>query len=379
MSIALSHGATTMYRADGPSKEILVASMDGVVKLRRHGESWEIASRALNGKHVHAILQEPDSGTLLAGCWHDGLYASEDGGDTWVSRNQDLPIRSVYSLASVKVDGRTLLYAGTEPAHMFLSEDLGHHWRELHAFRDMPNVDKWRFAGEPFVGHAKHINIDAADPRTIYVSVEVGAFIKTTDGGESWTFLPVPHPDMHRSVIDPRNSSRIFTTGGGGLQLSLDAGKTWREILSRKAAIGEYPDQLMLRSDKPDTMVLGCCELSPRSWVDGQYAGGAVAKSEDGGETWRQIAGGLPPRMRGAIEAMCQVEYPGGAEYFLGTTDGDIWHGRDEGEEWKQIATGIPVSKCIHQEMLSGHPVTPLVRPDGSRWAGNWPSETAIA
>jgi photosystem II stability/assembly factor-like uncharacterized protein len=380
MTISLSHGATTMYRSPAPVTELVVASMNGVVTLRQAAAGrWEVAARALAGKHVQAIFEEPRSRTLFAGCWNNGLHASEDGGATWFARDQNLPIRSVYSLNAAEFDGRTRLYAGTEPAHVFVSEDLGFNWRELAAFRDMPNVDKWRFAGEPFTGHAKHINFDPFDPRTIYVCVEVGAFIKSTDGGETWSFLPVPHPDMHRSVIDPRNTSRIFTTGGGGLQLSLDAGSTWRQILSRESPIGEYPDQLMLRGDKPDTMVMACAELSPRSWLERRYAGGAVAKSVDGGETWRLVQGGLPSRMHGATEAMCQVEFPGGAEYFLGTTDGDIWHGRDEGETWQRIATGVPVSKSIHQEMLTGHPVTPLQKPDGSYWAGGRASHASAA
>ena len=365
----LSHGATTMYSSPAATHRLMIATMNGVVTLEKHDPgNWEFASRSLSGKHVQAIVEEPRSGTLFAGGWHDGLYASEDGGATWSGRDGNLPQRSIYSLATTEVEGRTRLYLGTEPAHVFVSEDLGHHWRELTTFRNMPNVDHWRFAGEPFVGHAKHINFDPRDPRIMYVCVEVGAFLKSIDGGETWTQLGVPHPDMHRSVIDPRNPSRIFTTGGGGLQLSLDAGATWRQILSRHDTVGEYPDQLMLRTDQPDTMVLGCCELSPRSWLDRRYAGGAVAKSTDGGETWRLIRGGLPERLHGAVEAMCQVEFPGGAEYFMGTTDGEIWHGQHEGETWELIATGMPVSKCIHQEMLTGKPVTPLVRPDGTRW-----------
>ena len=372
MNIAISHGATTMYSSPAPAEQLMVATIDGIVTLQKSGPGdWRTASSVLPGRHVHAIIEEPRSHTLLAGCWHDGLYASEDGGASWSPRNQNLPpsLRSIYSLTAVPVEGRTRLFAGTEPAHLMVSDDLGVNWQELTTFRNIPNVAQWRFAGEPFTGHAKHINFDASNPRIMYVCIEVGAFLKSTDGGETWTPLAVPHPDMHRSVIDPRNPSRIFTTGGGGLQLSLDAGSTWRQILSRESAIGQYPDQLMIRLTRPDTMVLGCAEFSPRSWLDGRYAGGAIAKSEDGGESWRQVRGGLPERTHGAIEAMCQVELPdGGAEYFFGTTDGEIWHGEDEGERWTLIATVAPVSKSIHMEMLTGNPTTPLVRPDGTPW-----------
>ena len=92
-----------------------------------------------------------------------------------------------------------------------------------------------------------------------------------------------------------------------------------------------------------------------------------MAKSTDGGETFRLLAGGLPKRITASIEAMCQVESPAGVEYFFGTTDGEIWYGDQEGERWTLIAMAAPVSKCIHQEMLTGKSVTHMVHLDGAK------------
>jgi len=371
MTIALSHGGTTMFAAPAATQQILLGTMDGVQILKKTAQHrWEVAAKKLAGRHIQAIIEAP-GGTLFACAYRDGIYASEDGGATWTPRDTGISIRNVYSLASVTVDGKVKLYAGTEPAHMFVSDDMGHHWRELPGFRAVPNVGQWKFVAEPFVGHAKHIGVDPNDPRTLYVCVEVGALLKSTDGGETWKSLPISNPDMHRTVIDPRDSTRVFTTGGAGLLQTRDEGKTWRELLARTTnPVGEYADQLVCRQASPDNMVLAATRYSPRTWPDRKYAGGAVAKSIDGGETWRQLRGGLPERIDASIEALCQIEIPGGAEYFFGTTDGEIWHGDEDGERWTMIAKVAPLSKCIHQEMLTGRPVTQLHHFDGLHRGG---------
>jgi photosystem II stability/assembly factor-like uncharacterized protein len=375
MSIMLSHAGTAMSKAAAAPRELIVATMDGVQTLKKTAAgAWELASTALAGKHIQSIIEAP-GGTLFACAYRDGVYASEDGGATWSARDQGISIRNVYSLAAATVDGKVRLYAGTEPPHLFTSDDMGRSWRELPGFRKVAGIDKWTFVAEPFKGHAKHIGFDPNDPRVMYVCVEVGALLKSTDGGETWTSLPIPNPDMHRTVIDPRDSRRLYTTGGAGLLQTLDDGQTWRPLLARMSnPVGEYADQLVRSQANPDVMLLGATQFSPRTWIDRKYAGTAIAKSVDGGETWRILRGGLPERITASIEAMTQVETPQGIEYFFGTTDGEIWHGDQDGERWACIAKVAPVSKCIHQEMLTGKPVTQLVHADGQRRPVHAPS-----
>lgn len=367
MTISLSHGGTTMFRSTTPAQKVLLGTMDGVQIIERQSDgAWKHTGKGLAGKHIQAIHEAP-GGTVFACAYRDGVYASEDAGATWQQRDAGIGIRNVYSLAHAVVDGQVRLFAGTEPAHMFRSDDLGRSWRELPGFRNIPNVGEWKFVATPFTGHAKHIMVAPHDPLTMYVCVEVGALVKTSDGGETWQPIPVPHPDMHRTFIDPRDPRRLYTTGGAGLLLTLDDGKTWRELLARMSnPVGQYADQLVARGDNPDVMVVAATQISPRTWIDTRYAGAAVAKSTDGGETFRVLRGGLPERITASIEALCQVESPAGVEYFFGTTDGEIWRGDQDGERWTMITMAAPVSKCIHQEMLSGKPVTQMVHLDGA-------------
>ncbi|MFQ6028631.1 MAG: WD40/YVTN/BNR-like repeat-containing protein, partial [Dehalococcoidia bacterium] len=110
MTLILSHGGNTMFTSASPSNEILVGTREGVVWLERdsQGSAWQVARKALTDKHVHAIIIEPQSGTLFVGATHDGIYASEDGGHTWERRDQGITKEDIYSLASVQLPVKTI-------------------------------------------------------------------------------------------------------------------------------------------------------------------------------------------------------------------------------------------------------------------------------
>ena len=84
MAITLSHGGPTIYRSPAASKQVLVGTIQGVVCMERDaaGPGWHVAHRALTDKHIHALLIEPDSGTIFAGVNHGTIFASSDGGHT---------------------------------------------------------------------------------------------------------------------------------------------------------------------------------------------------------------------------------------------------------------------------------------------------------
>ena len=125
MAIGLSHGGTTIYSSPELSKEILVGTRDGVVTVERAGSEWAVGARAITDKHISAIIKEPESGLTFAGAFGGSVHVSADNGKTWEPRGNGLTETNVYSLASQRVNGHVRLFAGTEPAHLFASDDLG--------------------------------------------------------------------------------------------------------------------------------------------------------------------------------------------------------------------------------------------------------------
>jgi hypothetical protein len=92
VAITLSHGGPTMFRSAARSSQVLVGTIQGVVCMERDpgGRGWHVASHALTDKHIHALLIEPESGTVFAGVNHGSIFASADDGRTWEPRDQGL-------------------------------------------------------------------------------------------------------------------------------------------------------------------------------------------------------------------------------------------------------------------------------------------------
>ncbi len=349
MAIALSHGGTTIYSSPSPSDEVLVGTTEGVVILGRQSSGWEVVHRSLPDAHISSIIMPPESGLIFAGVFHGGIHASSDGGRTWERRDEGLTQEDVFSLAWVRTDDNVRLYAGTEPAHLFFSDDLGLGWTELPALRSVPSVSKWNFPAPPHVGHVKHINFLPGDPATVFAGIEQGGLLKSTDAGQTWSEVHGVDEDIHRVMVHPFDTQRIYTVTGAGTYVTSDGGATWEHRLDREHEVGGYPDQLVFHPRNPDLMFLSAAHHNPGAWRESHFAGSRISRSMDGGKTWQVLRNGLPDRLQSSVEAMCLEEWGDSAAVFAATTAGEVYCTEDGGEHWSLIVHGLaPVSKGGH-------------------------------
>jgi photosystem II stability/assembly factor-like uncharacterized protein len=270
-----------------------------------------------------------------------------------VTKGLDRP--HVYSLAARKVGKKVTLFLGTSPAALYRSDDLGESWTEVTSLLDVPDTDQWTFPPPPHIPHVKCIVFHPTEPETIFVLVEQGALLKSTDDGKSWTeitsyALPEDeaYRDLHRMVIDPNNPDRFYLATGVGAYRSDDAGATWERLTRRGERMG-YPDFLFLDPSGDGTVYMAGSHLNPAAWFADGVADSSVMKSADGGATWTELNHGLPTPVAGAFEAMSLHHWDGGMMLTLGTATGQVYVSEDRGESWERIADGIPpVSKDDH-------------------------------
>jgi photosystem II stability/assembly factor-like uncharacterized protein len=342
---------------------LLVGTVDGVYLLERDettSQGWVVGRQTLKGTHVSSLLYAGN--VLFAGAHSGGLFVSEDDGETWTASGNGISSahEHVFTLAAQPRDGRIVLWAGTQPAALYRSDDLGRTWFEVSSLQAVAGKERWHFPAPPNIAHVKHIGFYSREPTTLYVCIEQGALLKSTDDGRSWRELTgyvsehdYWYHDAHRVVVG-RKPTKLYLTSGEGIYTSEDAGETWHQLTTRHDRLG-YPDALFLDPRSDRILYVAGGGSSPDAWERGPQGTGnpGILRSEDGGKTWAELRDGLPSAIRGNIEAMSMHRWAKTAALFAATTAGDVFASEDRGTEWEQIASGLPpVSKVGHYKLF---------------------------
>jgi photosystem II stability/assembly factor-like uncharacterized protein len=238
---------------------------------------------------------------------------------------------------------------------LFKSTDGGQSWTELAAIHQVPNMEKWTFPGPPHIAHAKTMAIDPRNPDVMYVGVEQGGLLATSDGGANWHeiesyYTPddMWYRDIHQVVLRPNHPDEIFMNTGIGFYHSGDQGQTWEHRTGPDSRVG-YPDQLVFSPLDDSVVFMSGARRDPTTWRKAGTADAIVLKSEDAGHTWREAGAGLPTPQIHNIEAMGIVGYPNGCTLFIGDTGGNVYASDNQAESWQLIASGLsPISKGAH-------------------------------
>jgi photosystem II stability/assembly factor-like uncharacterized protein len=212
--------------------------------------------------------------------------------------------------------GRSYGVAGSaaQPDTFYFGSVGGGVWKTVDAGRVwFPVSDK----GIP-IGSIGAIAVAPSNPSVIYVgtgepdirsqhSYGIGMF-KSTDEGKTWTHIGLEKSEhIGRILVDPANPDRVYVAVLGsayapsserGVYRSLDGGKTWKKVLF-KASDPEDVGAIEMSMNPKNPKVLYASLWATRRPPWSVYApsympGSGLYKSVDGGDTWKQLGGGLP-------------------------------------------------------------------------------------
>lgn len=314
---------TTIYL--GMNREILV------VDQSRPAE----ATAVLAGKRIAAVATDPARpDRVWCGTYGEGLLRSDDRGETWAhpeNAPDALKTGNVLSVAVSPADD--VLFAGTEPSRLFRSDDGGESWRELESLQDIPSKPTWSFPPKPDTHHVRWITPHPTNPGELFVAIEAGAIVHSTDGGETWTDRTPDSPiDSHVVRIHPQAPDRVRSAAGDGCFESRDRGKSW----AKTGAGLEWHYCYGLAIDAKDPN-LALMSVAPSARLGHGSRGEPLSAiyRQEGDDPWVKAVDGLPDN-KGTTLAMLAAD-PGISRSFYAVTNRGLYFSDDGGLTWTRL------------------------------------------
>ncbi len=211
------------------------ASWEAVLQVSDLAGAVDLAMDPSNPRRLFAAIWEAERKpwTLVDGGAESGLFRSEDGGETWrrvegglPSASEEAPVGRIGVSIAASRPSRiyALVTAGEERGGLYRSEDGGENWRRINGDRRLRGRG-WYYA---------HVVADPTDPDTVYVLN--APFLKSVDGGLTFSSVAVPHGDNHDLWINPEDPRIMVEANDGGAVVTLDGGETWSSIHNQPTA-----------------------------------------------------------------------------------------------------------------------------------------------
>jgi len=263
---------------------------------------------------LFALSSKPSEDLIIAGVTNNGLWATSDGGSTWVvlgkGKNSDAVVQGTNAIIYDPTDPNVFWVAGIRGPGAFRTDDDGLNFKHL---------------GDSF--SADYISVDFSDSKrkTLLLSGhEMQVLRRSTDGGDTWTDISAAIPAgvkvcSYPFILDSKNF--LLGCGGGSdmgrsaILRSSDAGKSWVTVYDNSGTTAP------LLASNGDIY-----------WA--QELAGGLARSDDQGQTFSKV---VPA---GTLLTVSPVELPDGR--IASVTGQNIVVSADQGKTWKRASGKLP-------------------------------------
>jgi hypothetical protein len=243
------------------------------------------------------------------------------------------------------------IFAGVEDAAIFRSTDGAKTWHELPGLRNHPSGASWQPGAGGLCLHT--ILIDPTDEARMYAAISAAGVFRTDDAGQTWApankglrSQGIPDQDaevghcVHRIAMHPSRPNVLFMQKHWDVMRSDDSGDTWREISGNLPSDFGFP--IDVHAHEPDTIyVVPIKSDSEHFPPDGKLR---VYRSRTGGDEWEALTNGLPQSdcyVNVLRDAMAVDSHDPCGIYF-GTTGGQVYASADSGDSWAPIVRDLP-------------------------------------
>jgi len=386
---------------------VLVGTRKGAFVLESDGkrEQWDVSGPLFTGWEVYHMKGSPaDPNRLYASqtsSWSGQvIQRSSDGGKTWetpgggpqmvpggfpvgesnkfvydTSAETGKPLtthqfydgtqhpwefKRVWHLEPSLTDPDTV-YAGIEDAALFRSTDGAHSWQELSGLRGHGTGPKWQPGAGGMCLHS--VILDTKDPGRIYIAISAAGAFRTDDGGATWkpinkglrsSYIPDQDAEVghcvHHIAMNPSRPGVLFMQKHWDVMRSDDAGDSWREVSGNLPT--DFGFVIDVHAHEPETIYVVPIKSDAEHFVhEGKLR---VYRSRTGGNEWEALTKGLPQSncYVNVLRDAMAVDSLDKCGVYFGTSGGQVYVSPDAGDTWAPIVRDLPAVLSVEVQTL---------------------------
>ncbi len=366
---------------------VLVGTQKGGFVLTSDGsrKEWQVSGPHFGGWEIYHMVGSPaDPDRLFASqssSWFGQVVQrSDDGGRSWQPVGNEFTYEGTpgphqwydgtphpWEFARVwhfepSPTDPDVVFAGAEDAAIFKSTDGGASWVELPGLRTHATAPNWQPGAGGMCVHT--ILVDPTDPERMHVAISAAGVFRSEDGGTTWRpanrglkseGIPDSEAEVghcvHRIARHPERSETLFMQKHWDVMRSDDGGDSWREISGDLPSDFGFP--IGVHAHEPDTVYVVPIKSDSEHYPpEGKLR---VYRSRTGGEDWEPLTKGLPQAdcYVNVLRDAMAIDTMDPCGVYFGTTGGQVYGSADAGDSWQPIVRDLPRVLSVEVQALA--------------------------
>jgi len=291
------------------SNVLVAGTISGVFRTEDGGQTWQRISPFGHAeiKNVQSVAVDPrDSNIIYAGTFHLP-WKTTDGGRNWFSIKTGIIDDSDIFAIEIDRTNNDHVYASA-CSGIYETYDAGANWKKIN--------------GIPFTSRrTRDILQNPGNPSVVFAGTTEGLW-RTVDSGQSWALMTSKKLVINAVAVHPNSPDTVYlATDDAGIMVSKDGGLSF--VATNTGFANRQIATVLADASKPDRILIGLLHDNIH---------GGIYLSDDAGKSWRQSIRGMG--VRDVFTLYQSPDRPG--TIYAGTNYG-VYRSDDQGESWTRV------------------------------------------